>query len=67
MITRIIAQIAGLGPDLHYCTRLPDHTAIVAAYAAGDSVQMVAQRFGLTRTSVYQVLRRNGLPLRGRR
>jgi hypothetical protein len=44
-----------------------DHGAIVAAYLAGASVTVVAQRVGAQANVVYYVLRQAGIPLRRRR
>ena len=48
--------------------RLPTEQAdeLVAAYVAGDSVHDLAQRFGVSRESVNQIVRRRDIPLRPR-
>jgi hypothetical protein len=63
------------GRDAVRCSRGPlragrkprlDDAAIIATYQTGASPTAVAARLGINRTSVYQVLRRAGIPLRGR-
>jgi len=49
--------------DAHFVSAAPES---VPAYVAGDSVGGLSQRFGVSRETVNQIVRRRGIPLRPR-